>query len=378
LVRLTGLYKGLVRPLLFGFLSADMANELGQFALRHPIFWKGIRTIPETQDERLNITIGGIALKNPVGAAPGFDKHCQMIESMARMGFGYTIPGSITLNVNHKNNPKPRILRYSEHESLVNCVQIPSKGASYTAERLRHSQSFNMRIIPCIEDFTLEESVKSFEMLQPLSDGLEISLRCPNEPKDGYKFNFMDPHNYEKLLDAVNKHKTNPIFVKMRNYISEKERENRLELVNISMKNGVDAITIPGSLVVEEPRLSAKIGNLSGRAIYQKTLANIRDIYQETKGKIVIKARGGIHNSMDAFEAFRAGASTVELHTGLIYEGPSVARNICRGLLKLMDLWGFKSISEVIGSGRYPRAMATRDAVEEITKRVYRTVEPSM
>jgi dihydroorotate dehydrogenase len=138
-------------------------------------------------------------------------------------------------------------------------------------------------------------------------------------------------------------------LVKIRNYHDPRERANRLELVEACLEAGVNGITLPGSMTVPEPRLSQGKGNLTGRLVLGNTLRNIRDVYRATDGSVAIKALGGISTAADAFEAIAAGANTIELLTGLVYEGWSVAANINRGLLRLLDRAGVPDVAQLRG-----------------------------
>lgn len=337
---------------------------MGSFLFKRSQFWQLWRSYFHVDDARLHTDLAGIELRNPVGFAPGFDKDCEMLQSMEMFGFGYCVPGSIQLHASDDDNNPPRFRRVSEVESLIECVKIPSKGAEYSVGRLtKFKDRRGLRIIPVIENFTIDDAVDCYRRIIPFVDGVEISLRCPNEPGNHYEQNFLDPDVLGNLLRRIQPIKSKPLFVKMRNYVSPSERENRLELANICLKNGVDGITMPGSMVVKEPKISAGSGILSGRAILSKTIGNVAELYRETQGKMVIKARGGISHPVDAFEAIKAGASTVELLTGIVYKGPSVARSILLGLLRLIEVWGYKSIAEAIGTYGGYRAASTIDAI---------------
>jgi dihydroorotate dehydrogenase len=140
-------------------------------------------------------------------------------------------------------------------------------------------------------------------------------------------------------------------MVKIRNFNSPEERENRLRLVELCIDAGVDAVLLPGSHIVAEPRLSLGRGNLGGRRVLPKTLDNVRADAEVARGRIGIKALGGISRGEDAFEALAAGASAVELLTGLVYEGWQVANRINDRLLRLMDAAGIADVEALVGSG---------------------------
>jgi dihydroorotate dehydrogenase (fumarate)/dihydroorotate dehydrogenase len=344
-------YKSLLRPILF-HLDAERAHEIGKTALRRGRFWSIAAGRAPVRDARLEVDLAGVRLRNPVGLAAGFDKNCEMLATMAALGFGYAIPGSIR-GQESGDNPKPRILRYVDRESLINCTGFPSRGAAYSARRLasfRESPlSGTIRVIPNITGFTVDEYVKVLTAVQPFADAIEISLSCPNERYD--EDDFLYPTTFERLMDALNRLKKRPFLLKIRNYNDERERENRLHLVELALEHGIDAVMLPGSHIVQEPRLSLGRGNLGGRAVFERTLRNIHDVRSISGPSVPIKALGGIFTADDAFRAIAAGATTVELLTGLVYEGVAVARRINAGLLRLLDERGIASVEALIGSG---------------------------
>jgi dihydroorotate dehydrogenase (fumarate)/dihydroorotate dehydrogenase len=343
-------YKRALRPLLFR-LDAERAHELGKTVLRRERLWSIVARRSAVGDDRLHVELAGVRLRNPVGLAAGFDKNCEMLATMAALGFGYAIPGSIRGGVAH-DNPRPRILRYPDRESLINCTGFPSRGAAFAARRLERFRAGPMSdaiaVIPNITGFTVAEYVAVLSAVQPFADAIEISLSCPNERYD--EDDFLYPDTFQRLMDALNRHKQRPFQLKIRNYNDERERENRLRLVELAIQHGIDAVMLPGSHIVPEPRLSLGRGNLGGRAVFERTLQNIRDVRSVTGPTTAIKALGGIFSAEDAYRAMAAGASSVELLTGLVYEGVAVARRINAGLLRLMDARGISDVRALIGS----------------------------
>jgi dihydroorotate dehydrogenase len=268
---------------------------------------------------------------------------------MDALGFGYVIPGSIRGGV-ASDNPKPKLLRDVERESLVNCTGLPSKGAAYAAAQLRRIRQVGggAAVIPSIQGFTIEEYLSCLDAVQSWADAIEVPLHCPNERYD--EMNFLDPTVLTDLLTALGERKNRPFCVKIRNFHDESERANRLRLVEICLEHGVEAITLPGSMTVAEPRLSLGKGNLSGRAVFDGTLRNLTELRRVTEGRVSLKALGGVFTAHDAFRAIAAGASSVELLTGLVYRGWTVAREINRGLLALMERAGIADVTELCGS----------------------------
>jgi len=298
------------------------------------------------QSERLQVRLGGLTVPNPVGLAAGFDKDCDMLNSLAHFGFGYLVAGSVMKDP-QPGNPKPRMVRDPEREGLYSCMGLPSLGLKYAVGKLRMRRG----AVPLIINFNalgLEDYLKCFEVLQPLGDALEIALFCPNRSHD--TGDFLSPPGAKRLLTEILKRKKKPVFIKFSGYRSEDERRKKLDLLKTILDYPVDGISIsPGSLV-EEKRLAIGRGTLTGRINLPRMLHIVEEMYSLTKGRCHIKSSGGIFNAQDAFDAIAAGASTVEVHTGLIYEGWNIAKKINRGLLDLLDKHHIENIEALRGT----------------------------
>lgn len=270
-----------------------------------------------------------------------------MVNSLQRLGFGYIVAGSVMCNP-RPGNPRPRMVRDPARQGLYSCMGLPSKGLDYTTKQLsRRGHDF----VPLIINFNgmdLKEYLTCMEALQPLGDALEISLFCPNRPDDAG--DFLNPRFAETLFIEIAKRKKKPLFVKIPGYVSEKDRGNRLDLLDRILKHPIDGITITPESRVQEDRLSIGSGTLTGRPMFWQMLKVVRDVYELTKGTCDIKATGGIFTSEDAFETIEAGATSVEVLTGFLYEGWAIARDINRGLVNLMNRYGIRNLQTIRGT----------------------------
>ena len=345
-------YKRLIRPLLFR-LDPETAHNLAKVVLRHS-YLSGlfVRQGLSVQDKRLQVGLGRLRLSNPVGLGAGFDKDCEMVDSLQRLGFGYIVVGSVMCRV-RPGNPRPRMIRDLKGEGLLSCQGLPSKGLDYATMQLKRR---NRGIVPLIINFNAEEFaeyLRCTEVLQPLGDAIEISLFCPNRPAD--EGGFLDPGQARTLLEEVAKRTEKPVFVKVPGYTSEDERQKRLDLIDTLIDCGVEGITITPKTLVKEKALSIGQGTLTGRPAFGQMLRIVRDVFEMTKGKCPIKATGGIFSGEDAFEAIAAGATTVEMVTGFGFEGWHIARNINQGLLRLLGESGIENVSALRGAKRNVR-----------------------
>ena len=300
------------------------------------------------QDPHLQVTVGHLVLPNPVGLAAGFDKNCEMYRSLFEMGFGYLTLGTVTLNP-REGNPKPRMWRYP-HQSIVNSMGLPNEGAEKIKVNLSRHRTNRGPVVVSISGLNIEEFVECYRKIEPWSDCVELNISSPNTA--GVRI-FQDPPVLTELLEKITqlRSRSKPIWVKVPPYFDERERENVLELVDSCLNKDVDGITAINTKKLNEPRASIGTGGLSGPLIFEDMIRIVSDIYTHTEGKIPINACGGISTGVNVWRAFESGASSVQLYTALIYEGPGIVSKINRQLLRMLESSKRNSLNEVIGSG---------------------------
>lgn len=345
-------YKKLIRPVLFR-LNPETAHNLASVVLRHRALSRFVaRHDLAVQDNRLHVSLGRLMLPNPVGLGAGFDKDCEMVDALQRIGFGYIVVGSVMCNA-RPGNPWPRMVRDREREGLFSCQGLPSKGLDHAVTHLKRC---TRRIVPLIINFNADDFegyLRCAEVLQTLGDAVEISLICPNRGSDERAL--LDRVRVRTLLQEVARRTEKPVFVKLPGYLSEDERQERLGLIEVLIDCGVEGITIVPRLMEKHEALSMGQGTLTGRPAFGKMLAVVRDVFEMTQGRCHIKASGGIFSAEDAFEAIAAGATAVELVTGFGFEGWPIARNINQGLLRLLSASGIENVTALRGSRTHVR-----------------------
>jgi len=300
------------------------------------------------QDDRLHVKVGKLDVPNPVGLAAGFDKNCEMSTALFRIGFGFLTLGTVTLNP-REGNPKPRMWRYPQ-KSLVNSMGLPNEGAQKISVNLSKCKPSLGPIIVSISGLSIDEFVECYRELEPRADAIELNISTPNTV--GVRI-FQDPEVLTKLLSSISKVRSvgKQVWVKIPPYFNDRQRENVHNLVDTCVKASIDGLTATNTKLIDEPRASIGTGGLSGPLIYQDTLRIVADVYNHTGGKIPISACGGISSGLDAWRAFEAGASSVQLYTALIHEGPGVVSRINRDILRMLESSKRGSLSEVTGSG---------------------------
>ena len=347
LIHSQAFYRSLVRPLLFT-LPPERAQSVADLALRYPRPWKALAGMFEVRDDRLAVELAGMKLANPVGLAAGYDKNCEVLPALASLGFGYVSCGTVVA-LPQPGNPQPRVLRDKNRESLINSLGFPSKGLDYAVERLQPGgRPSSVPVIGSVSGVILDDVLRCHRGIEALVDAVELNISSPNT--SGLRV-FQEPPALSELLGRLNEDRKRPLLVKLPPYdvggeLSER-RERVMALADVCVRRGVDGLTVANTHPMEDARLAVGKGGLSGRAIFERTVAMVADVRAEIGGSAAINASGGIFTGEDAWRAIKAGATTVQLLTGFVYRGPGIARAISRELLTEMDREGVASLASV-------------------------------
>lgn len=345
------LYKWFVRPKLFKKDPEEAHQWAMKMLAKHPHFAHLLTGI-YPDEKRLHVTALGITFPNPIGLAAGFDKNAVYIEYLPRLGFGFLEVGTIT-QVPQPGNPKPRIRRIEEAEALWNHLGFNNDGADTITERLKNAKpkipigvNIGKSKSTPNENAFLDYSA-AFEKLAPYGDYFVINISSPNTP--GLR-QLQDKQNIRTILRAVQavNHHSKPVLVKVSPDLSFEAID---ELVEVGLQEKIAGF-VATNTTVSRQNLPADIpseGGISGRPIRERSTEVIRRIKQRGGHKICVIGCGGIFSADDAFEKILAGATLLQLYTGLIYEGPSIVKDINQGLLSKMRRAGIASIEEAIG-----------------------------
>ena len=335
------LYRLLVRPLLFR-LPPETAQRVAEAALRTRLLWRALSPAFKTRNSRLEVDLCGIRLANPVGLAAGYDKNCEFLPSLAALGFGYLMGGTVT-QFPRPGNPKPRVIRYARKQSLINSLGFPGKGVEFAAKRLERARGSigDTPIVVSVSGTTVDEIVMCHRRLEPLANAVEVNISSPNTA--GLRV-FQEPTALADLLGRVNDGRKKPLFVKLPPFGAPDRAfdglaaagDGVLELARVCVRQGVEGLTVANTRPAEEPRLAVGSGGLSGKLVFPDMLRMVADVRAQVGDGVAINATGGVFSGEDAWAAIQAGASTVQVLTGLIYVGPWIAGRIGRELLRIM------------------------------------------
>jgi dihydroorotate dehydrogenase (fumarate)/dihydroorotate dehydrogenase len=202
-----------------------------------------------------------------------------------------------------------------------------------------------------IGGFSAGEIAESLLAVEPYVDGVEISLMCPNVLKAGETFD--DVGLLVQILERTSG-RTKPAIVRVPNETACCDRLK--DLIECCIDGGIDGIKVAGGRPIEEPRLGAKRGTLHGATVFDAALDNLKRAAAIARGRIAIKANGGVRSGRDVLTMLQAGATCVDLYSAFIYQGWSVARRInleLAGLLREQNI-----VAETVAAAQASRAGA--------------------
>ncbi len=305
----------------------------------------------------------GLNFPNPVGLAAGMDKHAAAVPGWAALGFGFTELGGVTWHA-QAGNPKPRMFRAIPDEAVINRMGFNNSGAEAVAQKLSawkksgrwpsHPIGINLgksKITPL--ETAAEDYAHSFRVLRDLADFFVVNVSSPNTPN---LRQLQDKSALDDIFAAIqelNKSRK-PILVKVAPDLSFNALDEILELVGPRNIAGIVAtnttIARPPTNDAALQKIYAETGGLSGKPLRARSTEIVRHLYQQTNGKLPIIGVGGIFSANDAWEKITAGASLVQCYTGLVYEGPGLAKTIVAGLREKLAASGHKDLRSAVGS----------------------------
>lgn len=364
----------LVKPFLF-LLPAETAHEWSMKVFstldRLPFVRRSLFRLTNIDDRRLQTDICGIRFRNPVGLAAGFDKNARWFGPLSALGFGSIEIGSLT-GQGQPGNPKPRLFRLPSDRALINRMGFNNQGAEIAARNLGKSNVAAFRkttvlginlgktkVVP--NEQANQDYASSFRLLYPFADYFVLNVSSPNTP--GLReLQEREPlisllHTVDRLnteLAAASQESRRPVFLKIAPDLTDEQLQQIAEIAAQPFVDGLIAtnttIARPGLKTSIQQITKFGMGGLSGQPLYSRSLEVVRFLYRATGGKKPIIGVGGISNSAQAWEMITAGASLLQIYTGLIYGGPFTVSKINRGLVQQLARHGFDSISQAVGS----------------------------
>lgn len=341
----------LLRQLLFNFppesvhhFSMNTLRDINRVALLRTLLKKNF----QCNDPALRQTVFGIDFPNPVGLGAGFDKNALYLNELAALGFGFVEIGTVT-PLPQPGNESPRLFRLPADKALINRMGFNNNGAKAVRGRLESWRS-DARHLPLIvggnigknkvtdNDLAWKDYTTCFTELFDTVDYFVVNVSSPNTP--GLRA-LQDKDSLLKILSEVqslNQGKTNskPLLLKIAPDLTQSQLDDIVQLSADVQLSGIVAtnttISREGLRTPSAQVAAIGAGGLSGKPVAARSTEVVHYLHKQTSGSIPIIASGGIFNGNDAVEKFEAGATLVQVWTGFIYEGPAIAKKICRHL----------------------------------------------
>ncbi|MBS1248472.1 MAG: Dihydroorotate dehydrogenase (quinone) [Chloroflexi bacterium] len=334
----------LLRPLLFQ-LDPERAHDLTLGLLRLagalPPVRGTLRRVFAPQHQS-SVEVLGLTFPNSVGLAAGYDKDGLAWRGLSTLGFGHIEVGTVTPRP-QAGNPRPRIFRIPEERAVINRMGFPGRGADFVFSQLSSAPRPPSPVILGInigknKDTPNAEAARDYlalmEKFAPVVDYFAVNVSSPNTV--GLR-RLQARDRLEDLLAQLAAARRwspfpRPILVKLAPDLTDAELDDALGAV---MDMGMDGV-IATNTTVKRQGLRSPVreenGGLSGAPLRQRSTAMVREIYRRTKGELPIVGVGGIASPEDVQEKLDAGASLVQVYTGLIYRGPGLVREIVEGV----------------------------------------------
>ena len=332
-------------------IDAETAHGLALKALNTGLGPRG----GAVSSSRLQTTIAGLSLPNPIGLAAGFDKNATALHPLARTGFGFLEVGAATPRP-QPGNPKPRLFRLTEDQAAINRFGFNNDGMDVIADRLdaRPKGSIIGLNLGANKDST-DKSADFATVLKRCGRSVDFATVNVSSPNTEKLRDLQGKAALAALLAGVMEARATlstqiPIFLKIAPDLTPDELSEVAEVANTS---GIDAIIATNTTLARDglhgPH-KGEMGGLSGQPLFERSTRVLAQLSSLTTLPII--GVGGVGNAEQAYQKIRAGASAVQLYTALVYGGISLAGDIARGLDDLLKRDGFASVADAVGSGR--------------------------
>jgi dihydroorotate dehydrogenase len=358
-------YHRVLRPVLFQ-LDPERAHRL-TLAMMRPLT---MLRKPAPDPPALATAPWGIRFSNPIGLAAGMDKDIHAVAGWQAFGFGFAELGTVT-PLAQRGNPRPRVWRLPEHRAMVNRLGFPSAGMEAAARRLRRLRRRGIRIrlglnLGPNKDTPQERVAGDYAAmvarLGAMADFIVINVSSPNTP--GLR-DWQSPARLAQLLrpilaETIKLTPRRPVLVKLAPDLNSPVLASVCEAVSAAGVDGLVACNTTTARQAVGVNTDYE-GGLSGAPLAKRTTAMIAEIRRRTGGRMPIIGVGGVFSAEDAYRHICAGATLVELYTGLVYEGPGLVQRIKEGLVELLARDGLHSIAEAVGSAAPGRESERRN-----------------
>jgi dihydroorotate dehydrogenase len=352
----------LAHPFFFA-LGPEQAHRAAVAALAFaPLF-----SPQAASDPRLAVAAFGLNFGNPIGMAAGFDKDAEVAAGLFALGFGFVEVGTLT-PLAQDGNPQPRLFRLVRDHALVNRLGFNNRGFEAAHRRLalhRPRGILGVNIGPNKDSADrIADFVRGIAAFADLASYFTINVSSPNTPglRDLQKKDALD-ELVARLLEARELCVTRrPLLIKI---APDLDLAGLDDIVAVARARRVDGMIVSNTTTARPPGLlepaASEAGGLSGRPLFGPSTRLLAETFVRVEGAFPLIGCGGVDSAAAAYAKVRAGASLVQLYTGLVYRGPLVVEEVLSGLPALLDADRLGRLGEAVGVDA--RALAAGEAL---------------
>jgi dihydroorotate dehydrogenase len=332
-------------------LDPERAHDLAVKSLELGLYPRAT----EPDDKRLAQRIFGLDFPNPIGMAAGFDKDARVPRELLATGLGFVEVGTLTPRA-QSGNPLPRVFRSQADRAIINRLGFNNEGQEAALERLQRRPTGVVGVnIGAGRDSSdrIADYVSGIERMGSVASYFTVNISSPNTP--GLR-DLQAPETLDALLKRAltargalaNKP---PLLVKLAPDLADADLP---EVVDVIVANGVDAIVVSNTTLMrdglKDATFARETGGLSGRPLFTRSTRMLARVYQLTRGKLPLVGVGGVDSGETAVAKIEAGASLLQLYTGLVFEGPGLIGRIKQALVVAIERAGAHDLKPLIGA----------------------------
>lgn len=331
----------IVKPILFQ-LDPECSHDL---ALKSLKLAEQLHLLPNPKTANSKVReVMGLSFPNPVGLAAGLDKNGAVIDGMAALGFGFIEVGTVTPRP-QPGNPKPRLFRVKQAEGIINRFGFNNLGVDQLVENVKAAKYQGILGINIGKNFdtpnekAVDDYVHCMQKVYTYASYITVNISSPNTKN---LRNLQEKEALSLLLaqlkltqaELAHQHgKYVPIALKIAPDLTETQV---MEIADLLMQHKIDAVIATNTTLDREAvkglPYADEAGGLSGLPVQAQSTEVIRQLANTLKGSLPIIGVGGIASGHDAAQKIAAGASLVQVYSGLIYQGPNLVNDICKAL----------------------------------------------
>ena len=319
---------------------------------------------PRAADPRLAVSAFGLEFPNPLGMAAGFDKNAEVPRALLALGFGFVEVGTLTPRP-QPGNPRPRLFRLPADRALVNRLGFNNRGyeaarARLAAKRIEGVVGVNVGpnkdAADRLADYEL--GVKTFA---PFASYIAINISSPNTPglRDLQRRDALDELVARVVGARDEAAPRRPLLIKIAPDLDLRALD---DVVAVCTARGVDGMIVSNTTIARPPSLrnanAREAGGLSGRPLFEPSTRMLARTFLRCAGAFPLIGCGGVDDAGSALAKIEAGATLVQLYTGLVYRGPSLIDEILDGLSRAVAARGVGGVGDLVGTRARDWALA--------------------